>query len=179
MTSLWQDHSIDAGCFINSVGVLLSISTDATSADEIVHSRLILYFTNNGAVREVGTYPWKILSMAMANRGGPRTGYALSEDGPLLRVEQAGSRELSAGAPPYRGSLRKVRSVGDAMVVVGMRHQVLAVQANDTWQDLSPAAPPEGQRSVESNTVQLAGLPNAPREVQMMPRHPRRDDGPA
>lgn len=140
MTSLWQDHSIDAGCFINSIGVLLSLSTDATSNAGIEHSQLILYATDNGAVREIGTYPWKIVSLAMTYRNATSTGYALGENGPLIRIEQSGTHDLSAALPQLRGPLRKVRPVGDAMVIVGMRHQVIAEHANDQCDDLSPIA---------------------------------------
>ncbi len=144
MTSLWSDHTIDAGCFFNAQAALLSLSTDSLTQEGVAHSRIVLYSVMNGAVREVAVCPWRAASMAVALQGEVKRGLALGEDGELLEISQSGTRDLSlarhAGGPTPRGPLRKVKSLAGHAVVVGMNRQVYAVGPDGKWQDMSPPA---------------------------------------
>ncbi|MGM9485030.1 hypothetical protein ACS5PN_27825 [Roseateles sp. NT4] len=146
MTSLWTDHTIDAGCFLNPGVAMLSISTDSLSRDEVVHSQVVMYSVANGAVREMATCPWRVVSLTVMQQGGTKRCLALGEDGQLLEISQAGVRDLSltshVGAPKRRGPLRKVRSFAGQPIVVGMNRQVYAVESDGQWRDLSPPVEP-------------------------------------
>lgn len=144
MGDLLGQFSIDAGSFVGSGGVFLSLSADEVAKTGLDQSRLFSYFVANGAMREIGTFPWKVVSMAVVRWPSGVRGLALSEDGKLLSLGVDNHLDLSidarAGNPPLRGPLRKVRSIGSDVVVVGMNHQVYKVSEGGQWEDLSPPA---------------------------------------
>ena len=143
MSSILNDYSLDTGCFLSEHAALLALSMDSLSQQDKPHSYVVSYFVDNGAIREVGTYGWPIVSMAMSTTAIPKFGLALGAEGELLSIDRSGARDVSAANSPnnahLRGPMRKVRCIDGQMIVVGMNRQAYVIHQDGLWEDISPA----------------------------------------
>lgn len=142
MTSLLADNSVDVGTFHGLQGGFLSLSVDSLSAEETMHSLLVTYETANGAMRQLESVGWKVVSMGHVRDQATLRAFALGEDGQVLRFERAGTSEVNIfPATQYRGNrgpLRKIRPLGATMTAVGMDRQVYALRNNSQWTSIGP-----------------------------------------